>query len=447
MPDHATITAVATASGPGAIGIVRVSGPACTHIVRRVAERLPPARHASLQHLYDVARQPIDRGIVLYFPRPASYTGEDMLEFHTHGGSAVLATLLESIYAAGAVPARAGEFTERAFLNGKMDLLQAEAVADLISASTVQALRAANVAMSGHFSETIRGISGALRHARAGLEASIDFSDEGNVTEDLAGPFTAVHGVVGELETLRSKARAGARLSEGARVVLVGPPNAGKSTLLNALSGQDRAIVSDSPGTTRDVLKTDVVMEGMIVTLTDTAGLHDTAEAIEREGIRRALQEIRHADLVLVLYAAMTARPALSVWLPADEIRPDALVYVRNKIDIAGESPRIEYHEMTEVSVSARYASGLDLLREAMRNKLTQTRESDNPMLARARHLRALSTALDMLAFKDLTEFSRDPVESAERLRLAQRALGEMTGEFTSEDLLGDIFSRFCIGK
>lgn len=448
MQSTATIAAVATASGPGAIGIVRVSGPRCVHIVTQVAERVPPPRHASLQQMFDREHRPLDRGLVLYFPGPSSYTGEDMLEFHTHGNALILDALVVAICAAGAVQAKPGEFTERAFLNGKIDLLQAEAVADLIASSTQQALRAASRALAGDFSRAIESIARALQDARAMLEASIDFSDEATVSQDLARPCSAVLELNRQISTLLANAQLGARLSHHPRVVIVGPPNAGKSTLLNALAGQDRAIVSPRPGTTRDVLTIDLVIDGISVTLADTAGLHVSTESIEQEGMRRAIAEIGTADLVLLVHAHADLPPSLAEWLDLEALRRDRLVYVRNKIDIEGEVPRLEtVAGVPQVNLSARERSGLDLLREALRDRLGAVSEYESPMLARARHLDALRAAQELTAFTDVASFVRDPVETAERLRLAQHALGELTGEVTADDILGEIFSRFCIGK
>lgn len=448
MYNAATIAAVATASGPGAIGIIRVSGSKSAEIVRRVADRLPAPRHASLQTMYDAQHQPIDRGLVLYFAAPASYTGEDMVEFHTHGGPAILARMLQVIYAAGAEPARPGEFTERAFLNGKLDLLQAEAVADLITSSTERSLRAANVAISGHFSTAITAISQSLVQVRSLLEALIDFGDELSANEHAAPIFETIRALRLDVSTLMKSARHGALLARGLRVVLLGRPNSGKSTLLNTLSGQSRAIVSSKPGTTRDVLATEVEIEGVLVTFLDTAGLHDTSEEIEREGIRRAMQEVTTADLLLCLYEATEPRPEITALLDPTQTRPSAFLYVRNKIDTLGENPSVRIAGgVTEVGISAKEGTGLEALRAAIIKVTAINAESDSPLLARARHLKALTTAFEMLEFSTPAEVLSDPGESAERLRFAHQALGELTGEFTSEDMLGEIFSRFCIGK
>ena len=398
--------------------------------------------------MFDLQHQPIDRGLVLYFPAPASYTGEDMVEFHTHGGPIVLARMLQAIYAAGAEPARPGEFTQRAFLNGKIDLLQAEAVADLITSSTERSLRAANLAISGRFSTAINVISQALVEARSLLEATIDFGDELSANQDAPLLYEKTQTLRIEIQALLKNARQGAQLARGLRVVLIGRPNSGKSTLLNALSGHNRAIVSDKPGTTRDILLTEVDIEGLLVTFLDTAGLHDTLEEIEREGIRRAMQEVATADLLFCVYDATEARPEMADLLTPDQIYPSAIIYVRNKIDRLGENPAVHLAgEYTEVSISAKEGTGIEALRAALLKVMAIDTDSDSPLLARARHLNALRIALEMLEFSTPIEFWRDPVESAERLRIAHQALGELTGEFTNEDMLGEIFSRFCIGK
>ncbi len=448
MHTSSTIAAIATAAGSGAIGIVRISGSKSAEIIARVAVRLPEPRRVSLQTLYDAQHEAIDRGLVLYFAAPASYTGEEMVEFHLHGGPAVLARMLQAVYAAGAEPAQPGEFTQRAFLNGKLDLVQAEAVADLITASTTRSLRAANLAISGHFSTAIGQISTGLTDARARLEALIDFSEEVAVDQLTASIFQTTQTLRAQLEALLKNARQGAQLARGLRMVLIGRPNSGKSTLLNILSGQNRAIVSAMPGTTRDVLSADVDIEGLVVTIIDTAGLHSTDEEIEREGIRRALAEVATADLLLCLFDATEARPAITDLLAPSQAQPSALIYVRNKIDLAGECTSVErVGEHLEVGISAMKGEGIAELIQAILTTMEVDTDSDSPLLARARHLDALEKALEMLKFSTAAEFLLDQVESAERLRLAQRALGELTGEFTSDELLGEIFSRFCLGK
>lgn len=446
-----TIAAVATPPGPGAIGVLRLTGPQSARITQAVTGCVPPPRRATLLAMRASDGAILDRGLVLYFPAPASYTGEDLVEFHTHGSPAILAALLQSLYAEGACPARPGEFTERAFLNGKLDLLQAEAVADLISAGTEQALKAANLAMAGHFSRAIESIAERLVELRALLEAGIDFGDESSVEEShhLEALHAGTRGLREEISSLLRSARHGALLARGQRVVLCGPPNAGKSTLLNVLSGSARAIVSAQPGTTRDVLTAELNLGGMLVTLTDTAGLHEVEEEIEQEGIRRALAAIAEADLVLLVHDATQGRVTLSGQPAALQEAAARIIHVRNKIDLVGETAgqHRTAEGQLEVSIAARNEQGLEVLRSCVHQALAREAETDTPMLARERHLRALLEAEALVSFQNQKEFSTDVVETAERLRLAHRALIEMTGEFTSEDILGEIFGRFCIGK
>lgn len=447
MSSARTIAAIATALGPGAIGIVRLTGPRCAEISAKLIGKLPPPRYAALVTLRDCEGIPIDRGIVIHFPGPRSYTGEDVVEFQVHGGQVVVDRVLKALYAAGAAPAMAGEFTQRAFLNGKLDLLQAEAVADLVAASTERAARAAIEAASGRFSTLFRDVSLGLVQTRMRVEALIDFSDDLDSDAEHASLLQTVAALRAALATLRARAAQGAMLAQGVRAVLVGPPNAGKSSLLNALAGQPRAIVSERPGTTRDVLSQDIEIEGLRLTITDTAGLHETQDELEREGMRRALGEVSRADLLLCLYDATQPRPSLATLL-GDLPRPDAVLYVRNKIDLLpdGEAAVVD-SDHPAVSVSAHTGQGLETLCAEMLRLLGVRSEADSPMLARSRHLHALDVADRLLDFDDARELVRDAAAFAERLRLAHRAVGELTGEFTNEDLLGEIFARFCIGK
>lgn len=447
MNQGSTIAAIATAAGPGAIGIVRLSGPASAKICAKLTETLPPPRHAALLTLRDATGVPIDRGIVIYFPGPRSYTGEDVIEFQVHGGPVVVDRVLTALYAAGAAPAQAGEFTHRAFLNGKLDLLQAEAVADLVAASTERAARAAAEAASGRFSAIFREISLRLVQARTQIEAMIDFGDELGGDVALQAPLQLIADLRNRLGSLRAQAAQGAMLAQAVRIVLVGPPNAGKSSLLNALAGHSRSIVSERPGTTRDVLLQDIDMEGLRVTISDTAGLHDARDELEMEGMRRAVEEAARADLLLCLYDTTQARPSPASLLGAQP-RPGAILYVRNKIDLQPDWQSLPAaSDGPEVEISARTGQGLDVLRSEIRRLLGVRIEADSPLLARGRHLLALDTARSLLDFDVASEVNRDAAACAERLRLAHRAVGELTGEFTNEELLGEIFARFCIGK
>lgn len=447
-PTASTIVAVATAPGPGAVGVVRISGPDARQLATRVAGALPLPRYAALRTFRDHDQTVIDRGLVLFFEGPASYTGEDLIEFHTHGSPLLLARMVRSLLAAGARHARPGEFTERAFLNGKLDLVQAEAVADLITAGTEQAAVAANRALAGDFSRAITTIRAQLLELRARLEALIDFADEEDVQTGAAlSNLANTASTLGRtIKNLLGTARQGQILGRSHRVVICGRPNAGKSTLMNALCGNERAIVTAIPGTTRDVLTADLEIQGLALTIADTAGLRETSEAIEQEGIRRARDEIATADLVLLVYEAGDTCPEVTEILGYATNLP--LIRIRNKIDLVQElaGERTE-GPIAEIAVAARDRKGLDVLRQRMADALGMKPQTETPLIARERHLAALSEAVSELEFDGEERFTQDLVLSAERLRRAHRALGELLGEFTSEDLLGEIFGRFCIGK
>ena len=446
-PTADTIVAVATAPGPGAVGVVRISGPDARRQATHIVGPLPSPRLAALRTFRDANRGVIDRGLVLFFAGPASYTGEDLIEFHTHGSPLLLARLVRTLLAVGARHARPGEFTERAFLNGKLDLVQAEAVADLIAAGTEQALSAANRALAGDFSRTVAAIRAQLLELRARLEAIIDFADEEDVQTGAALQTLAssAQKLGDAIANLLATAQQGQMLGRSHRVVICGRPNAGKSTLMNALCGSERAIVTATPGTTRDVLTAELEIEGLVLTVADTAGLRDTDELIEREGIRRAHDEIANADLVLLVYEAGERCPEASEIFGKEPSAP--VIRVRNKIDLLGEvAGELSEGAMAEVALAARDRSGLEVLRERIRDTLGLKPLVDTPLIARERHLAALRDAMSELRFEG-DSFALDLVLSAERLRRAHRALGELVGEFTSEDLLGEIFGRFCIGK
>ena len=447
-PTAPTIVAVATAPGPGAVGIVRLSGPQARPLASVVVGELPPPRLAALRTFRDPSGDVIDRGLVLFFAGPASYTGEDLVEFHTHGSPLLLARLLRALLISGARHARPGEFTERAFLHGKLDLVQAEAVADLISAGTEQALSAANRALAGDFSRAVTEIRAQLLELRVRLEAIIDFADEEDVQTSAALESLAdgAQSLRGSIEVLLGSARQGQVLGRNHRVVICGHPNAGKSTLMNALCGSERAIVTPSPGTTRDVLTADLDIDGLALTLADTAGLRETSETVEREGIRRARDEIATADMLLLVYEAGTTCPDVAEILGVPRNTP--VIIIRNKIDLTletvGERSGGAY---PEIALTALERLGLDILRRRITELLGSKPPADTPLIARERHIAALTDAVCELEFRGEEDFASDLVISAERLRRAHRALGELLGEFTSEDLLGEIFGRFCIGK
>ncbi|MDA8420741.1 MAG: tRNA uridine-5-carboxymethylaminomethyl(34) synthesis GTPase MnmE [Pseudomonadota bacterium] len=444
--DGDTIAAVATATGRGGIGVVRVSGPASTRIATELLGSIPRPRHASLRSFRDAAGQAIDEGIALFFPGPDSFTGEDVLELQGHGSPVVLDLLLARLLELGARHARPGEFSERAFLNGRMDLAQAEAVADLIASGSAGAARAALRSMQGEFSRQVRTLVTQLVALRVQVEAEIDFPDEDidlPVAQQLQHDGQKIRAAIA---ALLAPARQGCLLQEGVTVVLAGLPNSGKSSLLNALAGHDRAIVSRIPGTTRDLLREQIEIDGLPVLLIDTAGLRESDDEIEREGVRRARAAMDEADHVLLLAddSAAADPAALTALLPPAVPR----TLVRSKIDLSGRAPgaAAEGAGITEVAVSALTGAGIDALRRHLARCAGV--EGGGPVFsARRRHLDALGRA-DRLIDAAVLQLARHQIElAAEELRLAQQALDEITGAFTTEDLLAEIFSGFCIGK
>lgn len=443
-----TIAAIATPPGRGGIGIVRVSGPAVTKLAVTLLDSVPAPRRAELRTFRDAHGAELDSGLALFFPAPHSFTGEDVLELHAHGGPVVLSLLLQRVCALGARRARPGEFTERAFLNDKLDLAQAEAVADLIDAASEQAARAAQRSLRGEFSARVQALSEALIELRAYIEAAIDFPDEeldflsdGKVGERLA----AIHE---RLEDLQRAATQGSLLREGLTLVIAGRPNAGKSSLLNALAGHDAAIVTAVPGTTRDLLHEQITLDGLPLHVVDTAGLRDSADPVEQEGVRRAWEAARSADRVLLVVddalGFSAADRQILEQLPAGL----AVTVVYNKVDLSGRAPqRDEEQQPASVSLSARTGEGLNLLREHLKQIAGFQPFGEGSFLARRRHLEALDRARLHLGGAQQCLQERAGELLAEELRLAQQALGEITGEFSSEDLLSKIFSSFCIGK
>jgi len=441
-----TIAAIASAPGAAGVGVLRVSGPAVPAIAQVLLGRPPQPRHAHFAAFRDGAGELIDRGLLLHFPAPASYTGEHVLELQGHGSAVLLDALLRRVCELGARLARPGEFTERAFLNGKLDLAQAEAVADLIAARSQAGARAALRSMEGVFSRKVDALLRALIALRVHIEAAIDFPEE--EIDFLADPAIAA-----QLESLRAglaallrEAQRGVRLNDGLKVVIIGRPNAGKSSLLNALAGSERAIVTEIPGTTRDVLRESLSLDGIALELADTAGLRETEDEVEREGVRRAHGELQHADVALLVTDAEHADADLAFFatLPPGVER---LVLV-NKIDRDGLVARVEpRHGLVWLWVSAKTGDGLDALREHLK-RLAGAGSGEGAFSARRRHVLALEsvrTHLDHVATVLAT--SRAGELAAEDLRQAQHALGEITGAYTGDDLLGAIFSSFCIGK
>ena len=445
-----TIAAIASAPGRGAVGVLRVSGPDVPRIARAVLGSLPAARRAHLARFRDAQGASIDEGIALYFPAPASFTGEDVLELQSHGGMLVMDLLLRRLLELGARAARAGEFSERAFLNGKMDVAQAEAVADLIEAGTEAAARAAVRSMQGEFSSRIAALGASITDLRIHVEAAIDFPEE--EIDFLAAPAVTsrLQAVLAGFDSIQAAARQGALLREGLTVVIAGKPNAGKSSLLNALTGEDVAIVTPAPGTTRDVLRQHLHLDGLPLNLVDTAGLRSAADAAEQEGIRRARGEMQRADRICYVLDASEVGENFGEGLPPPELPSGVPVTViHNKIDLTGVAARAdEQASPPHIYLSARTGAGIDLLRAHLKTRAGHGGADAGVFSARRRHLDALERARALI-----DSAARAGAESrgfelfAEDLRLAQAALGEITGEVTSEDLLGAIFASFCIGK
>jgi tRNA modification GTPase len=456
-PPPPTIAAIATAPGRGGIGIVRVSGTGLESLLAGIIGRVPEPRVATLATFRDGGNAAIDQGLVLYFPAPDSYTGESVIELHGHGGPSVLRLVLARCLELGARVAEPGEFTKRAFLNGKLDLAQAESVADLIDAATATAARAAVRSLAGEFSRDVHALVDALIDLRMYTEATLDFPDE-----DIE--FLRSGDVVGRLARIRDqlarvvgRARTGALLREGLTVVLVGRPNVGKSSLLNALAREEAAIVTPIPGTTRDPVERVVEIAGIPLTIIDTAGLRDTEDAVEQIGIARTWASVERADLVLLLVDARESMHALDnddrgilARLPAALPR----VVVHNKTDLGDGIPRrasvvTDAIERPHVWLSATSGAGVDLLEQEVLAAVGAQGGTEDTYLARERHVRALYAAADHLESATVhLDASSPPLELfAEELREAQQALSAITGIFTADDLLGVIFGRFCIGK
>ena len=440
-----TIAALATPVGRGGVGIVRVSGPDVKRIAAAILGDCPAPRYARYQPFLDAEGQPLDEGIALYFAAPHSFTGEDVLELQGHGGPVLMDMLLSRCLELGARPARPGEFSERAFLNDKLDLAQAEAIADLIDSGSEQAARSALRSLQGEFSRQVEQILQALIELRVYVEAALDFPEE--EVDFLAGEevLARLDDVMARLRELLCKAGQGSLLREGMHLVIAGRPNAGKSSLLNQLAGREAAIVTDIAGTTRDVLREQIQLDGLPVHVIDTAGLRHSDDPVEQEGIRRAWQEIERADLVLLLVdseAGFTAEDQRIL----DQLPPRLpVIHVYNKIDRSGDAAGVRDER---VYISARSGAGLDALRRRLEAAVGYEAGTEGLFTARRRHLRALEETLEALerARIQLVECRAGEL-MAEELRLAQESLGRITGRFTADDLLGEIFSSFCIGK
>ncbi len=453
-PNQDTIAAVATATGRGGVGIIRVSGPRARAMAITLGGREPKPRYAHYGPLFADSGDVLDEGLLLFFPGPHSFTGEDVLELQGHGGPVVLDMLLRRCLQLGARMARPGEFSERAFLNDKLDLAQAEAIADLIEASSEQAARNALRSLQGEFSRRVHALTEKLIGLRIYVEAAIDFPEEeidfladGHVLSQLDAVRQELAGVLRE-------AGQGALLRDGMTVVIAGRPNAGKSSLLNALAGREAAIVTDIAGTTRDVLREHIHIDGMPLHVVDTAGLRDTNDQVERIGVERALKAIGEADRILLVVdsTAPEADDPFALWPEFLEQRPDPhkVTLIRNKADLSGETVGLETCTDGHITLtlSARGLEGLDLLREHLKACMGYEQTSEGSFSARRRHLQALQQASASLEHgrEQLTVLGAGEL-LAEDLRMAQQALGEITGAFTPDDLLGRIFSSFCIGK
>ncbi len=449
-----TIAAVATAQGRGGVGIVRVSGPLAESIAMAVCQHSLRPRYAHYGAFHGQANDVLDQGLALYFPGPHSFTGEDVLELQGHGGPVVLDLLLRRCVQLGARLARPGEFSERAFLNDKLDLAQAEAIADLIEASSEQAARNALRSLQGEFSRRVHALTEQLISLRIYVEAAIDFPEE-------EIDFLADGHVLGLLDAVRHdltlvlrEAGQGALLRDGMTVVIAGRPNAGKSSLLNALAGREAAIVTEIAGTTRDVLREHILIDGMPLHVVDTAGLRDTEDQVEKIGVARALQAINQADRVLLVVDATAAEASdpFALWPEFLDQRPapSKVTLIRNKADLSDEPVGLQVctDGHVTISLSAKSTAGLDLLREHLKACMGYEQTAESSFSARRRHLEALQQASEHLehGYAQLTLAGAGEL-LAEDLRMAQQVLGEITGAFSSDDLLGRIFSSFCIGK
>ncbi len=446
-----TIAAIATPPGRGGVGVIRLSGPKSYAIAEALTQKqLPKARFAGFRQFYEASGEVMDEGLVICFPNPNSFTGEDVVELQGHGGPVIQNALLARLLELGATAAKAGEFSMRAFENGKLDLVQAEAIADLIDATSQAAARSAVRSLQGAFSTKVNTVLEKLIHLRLHVEAAIDFPEEeidfladGKILallDDVASSVTAV----------QQSARQGQLLREGLQVVIAGKPNAGKSSLLNALAGIERAIVTDIAGTTRDVLHEKITLNGLPITLTDTAGLRETGDVVEKEGIRRAIKEIEQADLLLLVYDLSQGEDPLQLAQEyfADHLEPKRLMLIGNKADLTGAEAVIgDYQEFRHITVSAKQETGVQSLIDAITAHAGFQPEEDT-FIARTRHLDAMKRTQYYLAEarEQLVDYHAGELV-AESLRLAQNALGEITGDFSADDLLGKIFGSFCIGK
>ena len=441
-----TICAIASAIGQSGIGIVRVSGPLAKSISKIILKTDLNPRYAYYGAFYDDKSIVIDQGVAIFFPGPNSYTGEDIVEFQGHGGASVLRKILGIILDLDVRLAEPGEFSKRAFLNGKMDLVQAEAVQDLIQSNSEESALSAVRSLTGEFSEKINEILSELVSLRVFIEATIDFSDEEIDFLESHEVSNKLHNLKQKLLDIHKTATQGAILRDGIHVAIAGKPNAGKSSLLNMLTKQSSAIVTDIAGTTRDVLKETIHLDGMPVHIIDTAGLHNSDDLIEKEGIRRAHNEINNADVILLVYDSTDSELDLGI-LP-DSVKNKPKIIVRNKIDLVDQHSSMKsIGNNLEISISAKNGDGIDSVRAALAEFAGHNSSIEGVFVARKRHLDAIDETLEFInnGISQLNAGSSELV--AEDLRLAGSKLGQITGEFSSDDLLGEIFSSFCIGK
>jgi tRNA modification GTPase len=437
-----TIAAIATPPGRGGVGIVRVSGPQALIIAERVVGFKPTPRYAHFSKFLDENNEAIDEGLVIFFPNPHSFTGEDVLELQGHGGPVVLQLLLQRVLQCGAVNAKPGEFSERAFLNDKVDLAQAEAIADLINATTLQAAKASMQSLQGKFSDKLQKLYQRMVELRVYVEASIDFPDEDVDFLSDGVVEGKLKNIIDDCASLQQETKQGVILQQGITVVIAGKPNVGKSSLLNLLAARDAAIVTDIAGTTRDVLREYIQIDGIPVHIIDTAGLRETQDVVEQHGIERALDEAKKADKILLLIDD-----------EAEDLLPGATptntIIVQNKIDLNNEQPQVcEHKGYTKVKLSAKTGEGLSLLKQTLKESMGLDAPSQDGFIARARHVDAIARSMQALqtGMQQLQQFNAGEC-LAEELKLAHNSLGEIIGTMSADDLLGEIFSSFCIGK
>ena len=443
-PKTDTVAAVATAQGRGGIGVIRVSGPKSFTIAQEILGRVPTPRHAHYTDFLDSNGQPIDQGILLYYKAPHSYTGEDVVELQGHGGVAVMQLMLQRCLSLGAKLAEPGEFTRRAYINDKLDLAQAEAVADLIDATTTQAARSAIRSLNGEFSIVVGNLVSQLINLRMLVEAMLDFPEEDVDQIDLDKRNKQLATIRDSVRVTLETAKQGSLLREGAYVALVGQPNVGKSSLLNRLSGERVALVSDIPGTTRDVIRKEIQIDGVPLHIMDTAGLRESSDSIEMLGIALTHETLQKADLILLLKDASRADSSEDQEILSQLPESIPRLLVLNKIDLCLD--QLPNPEDTEsIAVSAKSGQGIDKLRARLLELVGWSNQESGIFMARERHLIALKVAESKLA--QAAAVINHPELFAEELRLAQASLNSITGEFTADDLLGEIFSRFCIGK